>query len=56
MKFLVEFAKFMNVEIEAETSEEAYEKAKNLDDDYIELSGKNYNDLGYTAWNIKPLN
>lgn len=51
MKYLVEYAKFMKVEIEADSLEEAKEKSNTLDDDYIEQMGKNYEPSGYIIWN-----
>ncbi len=51
MKYLVEYAKFMKVEIEADSLEEANEKSNMLDDDYIEQVGKNDEPFGYIIWN-----
>lgn len=51
MKYLVEYAKFMKVEIEADSLEEAKEKSSTLDDDYIEQVGENYEPYGYVIWN-----
>lgn len=57
MKFQVEYAKFMKVEIEADSLEEAKEKVNILDDDYIEEHGKNCEPYGYIVWNdVKQLN
>lgn len=51
MKYKVEYAKFMKIDIEAKTLEEAQEKANTMDDDYIELHGENYEPCGYIVWN-----
>lgn len=57
MKFQVEYAKFMKVEIEADSLEEAREKQNTIDDDYIEQHGENYEPYGYVVWNeAKQLN
>lgn len=57
MKFQVEYAKFMKVEIEADSLEEAREKQNTIDDDYIEQHGENYDPCGYVVWNeAKQLN
>lgn len=57
MKFQVEYAKFMKVEIEADSLEEAREKQNTIDDDYIEQHGDNYEPYGYVVWNeAKQLN
>ena len=51
MKYLVEYAKFMKVEIEAESLNEAKEKACAMDDDDIEIQGESYEPWGYIIWN-----
>lgn len=51
MKFLVEYAKFVKVEIDADSLEEANEKANTMDDDYIEQHGESYDPDGYIVWN-----
>lgn len=51
MKYLVEYAKFMKVEIEAESLNEAKEKASAMDDDDIEIQGESYEPWGYIIWN-----
>jgi len=51
MKFQVEYAKFMKLTIEADSLEEAQEKSKIIDDDFIEQWGENYDPSGYVIWN-----
>ena len=51
MKFQVEYAKFMKLVIEADSLEEAQEKSKIIDDDFIEQWGDNYEPSGYVIWN-----
>lgn len=51
MKYTVEYAKFMKVEIEANSAAEANDKAATIDDEYIEKNGKNYEPSGYIIWN-----
>ena len=56
MKYEVEYAKFMKVEIEADSLEEAKEKANIMDDEDIDQYGEN-EPYGYVVWNEpKPLN
>jgi hypothetical protein len=50
MKYQVEYAKFVKVEIEAASLEEAKEKSYVLDDDYIEKHGE-VEPPDYQVWN-----
>ncbi len=51
MKYTVEYAKFMKVEIEANSAAEANDKAATINDEYIEKNGKSYEPSGYIIWN-----
>lgn len=51
MKYIVEYAKFMKVEIEADSAAEANDKATVINDEYIEKNGKSYEPSGYIIWN-----
>jgi hypothetical protein len=52
MKYNVEFAKFITVEIEADSKKEAEDIAAVMDTDEIEERSVNFNDRGYEIWNI----
>lgn len=50
-KFEVEFAKFVTVEIEANSIEEANEKAAMMEDENIEYECIDSKTQGYMIWN-----
>lgn len=56
-KFEVEFAKFVTVEIEASSKEEANEKAAMMEDENIEYECIDSKTQGYMIWNeARPIN
>ena len=52
MKYIVEYAKFIKLEIEADSADEANEKAEAIESDseYIDKNGKEYDPSGYILW------
>ena len=52
MKYNVEFAKFITVEIEADSKKEAEEKAAVMETEEIENGSVHFNDDGYVIWNV----
>lgn len=52
MKYIVEYAKFIKLEIEADSADEANKKAEAIESDreYIDKNGKEYDPSGYILW------
>lgn len=56
-KFEIEFAKFVTVEIEANSEEDANEKAAIMEDEDIEYECIDSKTQGYMIWNeARPIN
>jgi hypothetical protein len=53
MKYEVEFAKFITVEIEADSKSEAEDKAAVMETEEIEAGSVHFNDGGYEIWDVK---
>lgn len=52
MKYNVEFAKFITVEIEADSKKEAEDKAAVMETEEIENRSSRFDDKGYVIWDV----